>query len=118
LSDSSSELDPPPSSVPIFTVRLDLAGGRLEVAGRLDHRTAHLVHDAISAMVHASSQSWVVDVSGLAGRDQDCLRVISTAYRRALRHGRRMTLVGTPPSLQQALGRLRLDHHLTQAEAE
>jgi hypothetical protein len=37
---------------------------------------------------------------------------IGAAYRRALRHNRRMTLTGAPPLLQQSLARLRLDHHL------
>jgi anti-anti-sigma regulatory factor len=78
-------------------VRLDLVAGRLEVTGQLDHRTAHLVNDAISTLVHAGTQAWAVDVSELAGRDRDCLRVIGAAYRRALRHGRAMTLIGAPP---------------------
>jgi hypothetical protein len=62
-------------------VRLDLVAGRLEVTGQLDHRTAHLVNDAISTLVHAGTQAWAV--SELAGRDRDCLRVIGAAYRRA-----------------------------------
>ncbi|WP_233488962.1 STAS domain-containing protein [Blastococcus sp. TF02-09] len=99
-----------------FTVRLDLAGGRLEVDGRLDYRTAHLVHDAISALVHTHNERWVIDVSRSAGSDTACLRLLGVAYRRAVRHGRQITLIGASPSLQQALSRLRLNHHLTSSE--
>jgi anti-anti-sigma factor len=113
MSSSLAQLDPSP-----FTARLDLVAGRLEVAGHLDHRTAHLVHDAVSALAQAGSPTWLVDVRGLTGRDADCLRVLGGAYRRALRHGRQMTLTGASPSLQQALARLRLDHHLTPSTAD
>jgi anti-sigma B factor antagonist len=118
LSGALPQLDPAPSSCSTFTVRVDVEAGRLEVAGQLDHRTAPLVRDAIAVLAAARSEDWVVDVSGLAGRDHDCLRAISSSYRRALRTGHRMRLVGAPPSLQRALTRLRLDHHLLPAEAE
>jgi anti-anti-sigma regulatory factor len=101
-----------------FTVRLDLAQGRLEVAGQLDHHTAPLVHDAVSVLAAASCPCWSVDVSGLVGRDEDCVRAIGTTYRRALRTGRQMRLVGAPPSLQQALCRVRLDAHLLPVGAD
>jgi len=112
------ELDLPASALAEFTVRLDLAKGRLVVAGELDHHTAPLVHDAIAVLAHAGNECWAVDVSGLSGRDEVCLRAISSAYRRALRTGRRMTLVGAPPSLRRALCRLRLDNHLMPAGTE
>jgi len=112
LSGLLPELDRPADAPAPFTVRVDVAGGRLEVAGELDHHTAPLVNDAIAVLAHAGNESWVVDVSGLSGHDHDCLRAISSAYRRALRTGRRMTLVGAPPSLHRALWRLRLDAHL------
>jgi anti-anti-sigma factor len=108
---------PVPAPAP-FTLRLDVAGGRLEVAGELDHHTAPLVNDAIAVLAHAGTESWVLDVSGLSGHDSDCLRAISSAYRRALRTGRRMTLVGAPPSLRRALCRLRLDAHLMPARTD
>jgi hypothetical protein len=95
-----------------FVVRLDLVGGRLELADRLDHRTAHLVHDAVSALLQTDRGVWVQDVEALSGCDHSGLRTIGTAYRRALRHARALTLVGSPAWLLVALGRLRLDHHL------
>lgn len=101
-----------------FTVHLDLADGRLEVSGQLDHHTAPLVHDAVSVLTTSACECWSVDVTGLAGRDEDCVRVIGSTYRRALRTGHRMRLVGAPPSLQQALCRVRLDAHLLPVEGE
>jgi len=118
LSGVLPELDHPTGAPFQFTVRLDLAEGRLAVAGELDHHTAPLVHDAIGVLAHAGTRSWVVDVSGLSGHDDDCLRAISSAYRRALRTGRRMTLVGVSPTLQRALCRLRLEHHLMPSGTE
>lgn len=96
---------------PAFTVRIDLVGGRLELQGELDLRAAHLVHDAVSALLGTDCERWVVDVAGLTGGEH-ALRVIGSTYRRALRHRRRMTLVGAPPWLQRALARMRLDRHL------
>ena len=109
---------PDPGCPTSFTVRLDLTDGRLEVAGQLDHHTAPLVHDAVSVLAASGCACWSVDVSGLAGRDEDCVRAIGSTYRRALRTGRRMRLVGVPPSLHQALCRVRLDAHLLPVEAD
>ena len=100
--------DPAPGCPTSFTVRLDLTDGRLEVAGQLDHHTAPLVHDAVSVLAASGCDCWSVDVSGLAGRDEDCVRAIGTTYRRALRTGRRMRLGGGPPSLHRAPCRVRL----------
>jgi anti-anti-sigma regulatory factor len=105
----------PPTS---FTVRVDLADGRLEVAGQLDHHTAPLVHDAVSVLAASECECWSMDVTGLAGRDEDCLRAIGSTYRRALRTGHRMRLIGAPPSLQRALCRVRLDAHLLPVGAQ
>ena len=110
--------EPAPVCPTSFTVRLDLTDGRLEVAGQLDHHTAALVHDAVSVLAASRCECWSVDVSGLAGRDEDCLRAIGSTYRRALRTGRRMRLVGAPPSLHQALCRVRLDAHLLPVAAD
>ncbi|WP_448620514.1 STAS domain-containing protein [Geodermatophilus sp. URMC 65] len=93
-------------------VRVDLVGGRLSVTGRLDRRTAHLLHDAVSTLLFADHERWAVDVTGLTVGDAATVRTISGAYRRLLRHGRRMTLLGASPPLRQALTRLRLDPHL------
>ena len=93
-------------------VGVDLVGARLSVTGRLDRRTAHLLHDAVSALLFADHEHWVVDVTGLTVGDAATVRTISGAYRRLLRHGRRMTLLGASPALRQALTRLRLDPHL------
>jgi anti-anti-sigma regulatory factor len=82
------------------------------LAGQLDHGTAHLFQEAISALLRADHETWVVDTSGLIRYDQIGVRAIGAAYRRALRHNRRMTLAGAPPPRQRSLRRLRLDHHV------
>jgi anti-anti-sigma regulatory factor len=100
-----------PRSGPSFTVHVDLVGGRIRLAGLLDRGTVHL-QDALSALLLANHDTWVVDTTELIGCDQIGLRTIGAAYRRARRHNRQMTLTGAPPLLQQSLARLRLDHLL------
>jgi anti-anti-sigma factor len=103
---------PRADAVAPLVVRLDLVGGRVELAGRLDHRSAPLLHDAVSALLRTAGDRWVIDVAGLTGCDHSGLRTIGAAYRRALRRGKRLTLVGSSPALQAALARLRLHHHV------
>jgi anti-anti-sigma factor len=92
-------------------VRIDLVQGRLALAGRLDRSTVHLLHDAISTLLATAHGSWVLDVTDLTGCDPAGVRAIGAACRRALRHSRRITLVGTPRFLQRDLARLRLAQH-------
>ena len=87
---ASSQLDPP------FTARIDLVDGRAELTGALDHRTAHLIGDATTALVRTSSPWWVLDVAGLTGCDHAGLRAIGAAYRKAVCHGRQLTVIGAP----------------------
>jgi anti-anti-sigma regulatory factor len=101
-----------PRSGPSFTVHVDLVAGRIRLTGVLDSGTVHLFQEAISALLHGNHDTWLVDTTDLIGCDQIGVRAIGAAYRRALRHNRRMTLTGAPPPLQQPLTRLRLDHHL------
>jgi anti-anti-sigma regulatory factor len=95
-----------------FTIRVDLAVGRVAVTGRLDRGTAHLLHDALSTLLHAEHTAWQLDVSELRDVDDAGLRAVGAAYRRALRHGRHLTLHGASPALRAALIRLRLDRHV------
>ncbi len=95
-----------------FTIRVDLIAGRLELVGPLDHRTAHLLHDAISTLLLTDCDLWTIDVTGLTVCQGSGLRAIGVAYRRALRHNRWVRLIGTPPWLQRELTRIHLDHHL------
>jgi hypothetical protein len=55
---------------------------------------------------------WLVDATALTGCDGAGVRAIGVAYRRALRHNRRMTLVGAPDVLRRELTRLRLGSHV------
>ena len=93
-------------------VELDPVGGRLLLAGQLDRRTAHLLHAAVSTLLAGGCAHWTVEVSGLTVADHAALRAIGVAYRRAIRHGRRLTILGTSPALHGAATRLRLDQQL------
>src|SRR3982751_6937372 len=110
--------DRPLKAGPAVLVRIDFVRARLELSGRLDRHTAHVLHDAISTLLQTDTDRWIINVAGLTGFDPTGLRTIGATYRRALRHRRQLTLVGTPPVLQAALGRLRLDHHVLAAEEE
>ena len=80
-----------------FEIRVDLAVGRVAVIGRLDRRTAHLLRDAFSALLHVEHMRWQLDVTEVTDVDDAGLRAVGAAYRRALRHGRHLTLHGVPP---------------------
>ncbi|MGY1623543.1 STAS domain-containing protein [Geodermatophilus sp. SYSU D00965] len=95
-----------------FRIVVDPAAGRAVLSGRLDRRTASLLGDAVSALLAGGCPEWIVDASGLTVADHAALRAIGAAYRRAIRHGRRLTILGTSPALHAALTRLRLDHHV------
>jgi anti-anti-sigma regulatory factor len=112
FSSSLPRLERPQDGAPPFVARIDFVDGSLKVSGRLDHRTAHVFIDAARTLLSSDAAAWAIDVGGLTGCDLDGLRAISAGYRLALRHGRRLTLVGAPCWLREALARLRLDHHL------
>jgi anti-anti-sigma factor len=108
---------PPSSPVgelprPPLIAEVDVAGGRLRLIGRLDSRTARILHSAVSGLLLTEQRRWVLDVAALTVTDHTGLRAIGAAYRRLLRHDRRMTLSGASPDLQRVLTRLRLGPHL------
>jgi anti-anti-sigma regulatory factor len=92
--------------VPAFTVRVDLAQGRLDVTGQLDRGTSHLLHDAVSALLLSQQTTWTVDVTGLTVGDHGGVRALGDAYRRGLESGHVVTLRGASPVLRRALERL------------
>jgi anti-anti-sigma factor len=110
--------DHPPKTAPSLIVRIDFARARLELTGQLDRHTAHVLHDAISTLLQTNSNRLIMNVAELTGLDPTGLRTIGATYRRALRHRRQLTLVGTPPFLQAALARLRLDQHVLASEQD
>ncbi len=93
-------------------VAVDYRLGRLQLTGRLDGGNAHLLHDTISALLLSDCDRWTADITALAVVDHAGIKAIGTAYRRLLRNGRRITLRGASPAMDQALTRLRLDRHL------
>jgi anti-anti-sigma regulatory factor len=108
----SSAVTESPLDGSTFTVRVDLAAGRLHLAGHLNRRTVHVFDDAIATLQLIGCHNWVVDVADLSACDYAGVRAISAAYRRALRRNRGMTLIGESASLRWHLQRLRLDHHI------
>jgi anti-anti-sigma factor len=108
---SPSSADPPPGGQPTLRVHVDHRAGRVAVVGRLGRRTGHLVHDAITVVLQSKRIRWLVDVTDLTA-DQTGLRVLGGVYRRLLRGGRQMILLGASPQLRQALRRLRLAPHV------
>jgi anti-anti-sigma regulatory factor len=80
--------------------------------GRLDGRSAPLLHDAVSVLLRTEQPILTVDVSGMEVADHAALRAIGDAYRRALRQGRRIIVRGASAQLRGALTQLHLGHHL------
>jgi anti-anti-sigma regulatory factor len=97
---------------PPLVVQVDAATGRATLAGRLAGDTIPALHEAVSALLRSGRGDWSVDVTQLVVADDAGLRAIAGAYRRALRHGHRLTLHGASPQLQSALVHLRLAGHL------
>ena len=95
-----------------FVVRVDRATGLVTVAGRLEAGSVPVLHEALSTLLRAGRTSWSIDVAQLVVTDDAGLHAIVGAYRRALRNGRQLTLLGASPSLHRALMRLRLARHL------
>ena len=102
----------PPLPAGALLVEVDVAAGRLRATGRLDARTARTLHTVVTGLLLTEQRRWVLDVASLTVTDHTGLRAIGAAYRRLLRHDRRLTLCGTSPDLQRVLTRLHLGHHL------
>src|SRR4051794_11558408 len=100
-----------------FAIRQDPVTGQLTATGQLGVRTTHLLYDAVSELLRTDRPTWTVDVTGLDVTDHAGLRAIAGAYRRALRHERRIVLHGASPALRRALIRLRLDPHVLPVES-
>ena len=107
---------PPARSVPDprapLSVEVDVAGGHLRAAGRLDSRSIRTLHTLVSGLLLSEQRHWVLDVTALTVTDHTGLRAIGAAYRRMLRHGRQLTIRGASPDLQRVLVRLRLGRHV------
>jgi anti-anti-sigma factor len=101
-----------------LVVHVDGAAGRVTVSGRLDGGTVPALHQAVSTLLRAGRTRWRIDVAELVVVDDAGLRAIVGAYRRALRHGCRLTLHEVPPPLLDALIRLRLARHLLPGDDE
>jgi anti-anti-sigma factor len=99
-----------------LTVRVDLVAGRIALNGSLDRQTAHHLLDAATALTSGSHREWVLDAGELHFCDTAGLRAITAVYRRALRHGARLTVREPGAWLRRALTALRLDGHLLPEE--
>src|SRR3954454_18480174 len=110
--------DRPPNAAPSLIVRIDFVRARLEPSRQIDSRTAAVLQDAISTLLQTDTDRWIINVAGLTGFDPTGLRTIGATYRRALRHRRRLTLIGPSPLLPAPRGPLRLDHHVLASEQD
>ncbi len=112
----SQSPSPPGGALPdpraSLLVEVDVAGGRLCAAGRLDSRSIRTLHTVVSGLLLSEQRHWVLDVTALTVTDHTGLRAIGAAYRRMLRHGRRLTIRGASPDLQRVLTRLHLGRHV------
>jgi anti-anti-sigma regulatory factor len=93
---------PRPGDVPELFIHLDLVTGRVELVGRLDRATAHLLHDAISALLVTTCARWTVDVSRATVGDHHGLRALAVVHRRADRHHRQVALLGASTTVRRA----------------
>ncbi|KGH44948.1 hypothetical protein IN07_20285 [Modestobacter caceresii] len=66
-------------------------------------------------MLQSNRNHWTVDVAELTVGDHAGVRALGGAYRRAVGHGRRVTLLGASPVLRRALQRLDVDERGSQA---
>lgn len=99
-----------------LTVGVDLIAGRISLAGELNRQTAHHLLDAARTLSAVPQRRWVIEVNGLRSCDSTGLRAISACYRKALRRGATMRVVGANAGLRGALAALRLDNHLMDAD--
>lgn len=95
-----------------LTVSIDLAVGRITLAGTLDRRTTRYLLDAVRTLRVVHQARWVIDAEALTAYDDAGLRALGACYRAALRQGAQMTVVGPSSRLRAALNRLRLDQHV------
>jgi anti-anti-sigma regulatory factor len=98
-------------------LRAELVGGELLLSGRLDGRSARVLHDAVSDLLRTGQSSWTVDATRLVVTDHGGLRALVGCYQRAVEHDCVVTVHGASPALRHALRRLRLDVHLLLDEA-
>ena len=101
---------------PSLVVHVDLATGRLTATGQLERRTTHLLADAVTTLLLAGPRQWQLDLAAVTAVDTAGLRALGAAYRRAVRHDRRLIVQQPAPNLQRALRRLRLDRHVLTPE--
>lgn len=91
---------------------LDLTVGRITLVGGLNRRTARHLLDAVRTLGLVQQTRWILDVEAVTGYDDTGLRAVGACYRRALRQGAELTVVGAGVRLQTALNMLRLDNHV------
>ncbi|MGY1781976.1 STAS domain-containing protein [Geodermatophilus sp. SYSU D01036] len=104
------------AGLPSLAVQVDLVAGRLSVAGRLGRRSTHLLAAAVTTLLVAGPQQWHLDLAAVTAVDTASLRALGAAYRRAVRHDRRLIVHRPAPDVERALRRLCLDRHVLAPE--
>ncbi len=89
-------------------VRIIRAGAEVEIAGRLDAKSAPTVRDTLHACVDEGGGDLLLHVGELEIWDSTGLGVLVGAHRRARRAGRRVVLTEVPPRHLRLLKATRL----------
>ncbi|CQR65722.1 STAS domain-containing protein [Streptomyces leeuwenhoekii] len=100
---------------PLLTVdpRQDPSGPCvIEVAGELDHHTAHVLSEAVDAAPFGTS-AVIIDLSGVTYCDSTGITVLITAYRRAQATGSSLSLAGVNPDQMRVFSVVGLDQVFT-----
>nr|WP_205615148.1 STAS domain-containing protein [Streptomyces harenosi] len=84
----------------------------IEVAGELDHHTAHLLTEAVDAAPFDSA-AVIIDLSGMTYCDSTGITVLITAYRRAQAAGSALSLAGVSPDQMRVFSVVGLDQVFT-----
>lgn len=95
-----------------LVVGVDASAGHITLRGELDRQTAHQLLDAARTLAAAGHSHWVINAHDLHFCDASGLRAISVTYRRALRHGATLSVVGAGRWLRRALATIHLHHHV------
>ncbi len=94
---------PRPPDLQHLRLSVDVAGGRIGVAGDLDRASAHHLTDALSALRSSPAQVWTLDLDGVSFCDVEGLRVLTAAAALADSCDRGLHLTRIPSALADLL---------------
>ena len=96
-----------------ITARNAATGPVLEIAGDLDHHTAHELRKVVDGLTVASGQLLVLDLAALDFCDSSGISALLSARSLAVEHGGDIALAAVPANTARILGIVGLDRVLT-----